>query len=357
MALAIDQPIVQTVLVGIVLAAILLFSIRKKRSLEILPLQTTQELKGVAILAILFGHIGYSLFPHQTFLFPLSVFAGMGVDVFLFLSGFGLTCSQITKPIGRKDFYKKRFSKLFFSLWVILLLFLLLDFFVLRRSYSLSEVILSFLGIFPRADLIQNINSPLWYITFILFYYLLFPIFFSRKNLLFSALGIFFVSWILLQLALPIDFAVKNLYYLHIVAFPLGILCAGYWPHISRFIGKRKKHILSLLVIFSTICLFYFGIHSGVGKGIVIEQGISLFLVLCTLLIFILKQFEFRFLSVLGIYSHEMYLLHWPILSRYDFLYTFFPAGIATLLSLAFLLCISFLLAKLLYKLPLLRQK
>lgn len=330
MAISIAHPMFQTFLVGIVLGAILLFSIRKKTSDKKLPLQTTQELKGVAILAILLGHIGYSLFPTQGFLFPLSVFSGMGVDLFLFLSGFGVTVSQIKTPLSLKDFYKKRLSKVFLPLWCVLLIFFLLDFFVLHKSYPLSEWGLSFVGIFSRADLFQNINSPLWYITFILFYYLLFPIFFKRKIPAFSALALFLVTWVVLQQAIPVDPAVKNLYALHLFAFPLGIIFAGYWPQISHFLEIKKKYLTSLVVIFSTVCLWYFGIHSGVGKGVFFEQGISLLLVFFTLSIFILKRFEFRFLSLLGIYSYEIYLLHWPLLSRYDVLYTHFPASIAT---------------------------
>jgi peptidoglycan/LPS O-acetylase OafA/YrhL len=331
MAIFIAHPMFQTFLGGIVLGAILLFSIRKKHSVETLPLQTTQELKGFAILAILLGHIGYSLFPAQGFLFPLSVFSGMGVDLFLFLSGFGVTISQIKNPLSYKDFYTKRLSKLFLSLWCVLLLFFLLDFFVLHKSYSLSEWVLSFLGIFPRADLFQNINSPLWYITFILFYYLLFPIFFNKKNPALSALGFFLVAWVVLKQAIPVDSAVKTLYQLHLFAFPLGVIFAGYWPQISRFFQIKKKYIASLIVILFTVGLWYFGIHSGVGKGIFFEQGISLLLVFFTLSIFILKRFEFRFLSLLGIYSYEIYLLHWPLLSRYDLLYPYLPVSIATL--------------------------
>jgi len=331
MAILIAEPMFQTFIVGIVLGAILLFSIRKKYSGEILNLQKTQELKGFAILAILLGHIGYSLFPHQSFLFPLSVFSGMGVDLFLFLSGFGVTLSQIKNPLSFTDFYKKRLSKLFLSLWCVLLLFFLLDFFVLHKSYSLSEWVLSFLGIFSSADLWQNINSPLWYITFILFYYLVFPIFFNKKNPTLSALALFLVVWVVLQQGIPVDPAVKNLYQLHLFAFPLGVIFAGYWPQVSRFLEIKKKYIASLLVILFTVGLCYFGIHSGVGKGVFFEQGISLLLVFFTLSIFILKRFEFRFLSLLGIYSYEIYLLHWPILSRYDLLYPYVPASIATI--------------------------
>jgi len=38
---------------------------------------------------------------------------------------------------------------------------------------------------------------------------------------------------------------------------------------------------------------------------------------------------------LIGTYSYEMYLLHWPLLSRYDFLYRTLPASLATFAYLA----------------------
>lgn len=342
MQISIAHPIFQTIIFAVVLGVVFLCTLRRKKGTELFPLETTNELKGFAILAILLGHIAYSLFQHQTFLFPLSVFAGMGVDLFLFLSGFGLACSALKTQLSRKEFYEKRLGKIFFSLWIVLFLFFVIDFFALDKTYPLREIISSFFGFFPRADLTQNINSPLWYITFILFYYLIFPWVFNKNHPVFSSVGLYILTWLLLQLTLPLNPSVKHLYELHAFAFPLGVAFSAFLPRISPFLFEKKSPIISLLVICATVLLLYFGIHSGVGKEVWLEQGISLLLVFFILVIFILKQFEFRFLSLLGTYSHEIYLLHWPIMSRYDFLYTVLPAGVATLLYVGIFLCLGF---------------
>lgn len=342
MQISIAHPILQTVIFAVVLGIIVLCTVRRKKWGELFPLETTNELKGFAILTILLGHIAYARLQHQTFLFPLSVFAGMGVDLFLFLSGFGLACSALKTQLTRTDFYKKRLGKIFFSLWVVLILFFVIDFFALHKTYPFREMISSFFGFFPHADLTQNINSPLWYITFILFYYLAFPWVFNKNRPVLSSVGLYILTWLLLQLTLPVNPSVKHLYELHAFAFPLGVAFAAFLPRLSRFVSQKKSPIISLLVICATVLLLYFGIHSGVGKEVWLEQGISLLLVFFVLVIFILKQFEFRFLSLLGTYSHEIYLLHWPIMSRYDFLYTVLPAGVATVLYVGIFLCVGF---------------
>lgn len=354
----IGDPLSQTFLVGIVLAFLLLFSARKKQSSEFFPVQTTQELKGFAILAILFGHIAYAFLQHQTFLFPLSVFAGMGVDLFLFLSGFGLALSAIRKPLTLKEFYKKRLSKIFFSLWIIFVIFLTLDFFVLERVYPLKEIILNSLGIFERADLWHNINSPLWYITLILFYYLLFPLVFREKHRLLSGFILFILTLLVLKLSLPIHPDVQDLYHRHTLLFPLGVAATAflpYFPRLEKF--KQKKLLTQIFALFALLFLVYFGIHSGVGKGILKEQVGSLLLVSLTLIIFVCKLVEFRFLTFLGRYSFEIYLLHWPLLSRYDLFFKYLPMGVATLFSLAFFLAIGIILSWILNKLPVSREK
>ena len=51
----------------------------------------------------------------------------------------------------------------------------------------------------------------------------------------------------------------------------------------------------------------------------------SLIATLAAVALFAVKRVEFRALTLVGTYSYEIYLLHWPWLSRYDVFYGTLP--------------------------------
>jgi peptidoglycan/LPS O-acetylase OafA/YrhL len=347
------KPFQETVIFGILFFTVLFFTIRRKQGTDVFPIDTTNEIKGFAMIAIILSHIGYFLSRQTDFLFPFSIYAGVSVDLFLFLSGYGLAVSALKNQLSIKEFYKKRVAKLFIPLWTVLILFFLADYFFLHKIYPLQDILLSFFGIFPHADLFQDVNSPLWYITWTLFYYILFPFFFSQKRPLLSAMGIYLAGWLVLQTALPVSAGVFGLYQVHAVAFPFGIAAAvlfqKYATKLQKLIEYTSLRRLLLLVLCGAFV--YFGLHSEIGNGYIREQAGSIFLLSVCLFVFLFKKVQFRLLSVFGIYSYELYLLHWPILYRYDFLYKHLPAGVATALYFGILLCLAFLLSHILNKL------
>jgi peptidoglycan/LPS O-acetylase OafA/YrhL len=97
-----------------------------------------------------------------------------------------------------------------------------------------------------------------------------------------------------------------------------------------------------LLYIFS-----YTAVNSKVGESKFMEQLLSNITMLSIILVFILKRFELKLLTILGIYSYEIYLLHWPLVYRYDFLYQILPASIATIIYIGLLIIIGLILQKL----------
>lgn len=123
------------------------FSLKSRKILSF-PHVPTAELKGFAILAIVFSHIGYFLVTDDRFLFPLTIFAGVGVNLFLFLSGYGLTLSKMKSEETLWQFYKKRLPIVLLPFWVALVAILITDFFVLGISYPTSSIIQNFSGIF-----------------------------------------------------------------------------------------------------------------------------------------------------------------------------------------------------------------
>ena len=118
MLISINNPVLSTTIFEVILAVALLFFTRRKKDPQFFPVYQSQELKGLAILLIVFSHIGYFLVTNHKFLFPLSIAAGVGVDLFLFLSGLGLTASAFKKNLTTFNFYKKNLLKLFIPLVV-----------------------------------------------------------------------------------------------------------------------------------------------------------------------------------------------------------------------------------------------
>lgn len=351
MTISIINSVQSTWIFTLILSIAILISAKFKKDKEVFGITTTQELKGFAILAIVFAHIGYFLVNDNRFLYPLSTISGVGVDLFLFLSGMGLVLSSIKKNLTPVQFYKHRLLKLFIPFWIVLIVFLLLDFFVLKIGYSWQFITKAFFGIFQTADLYHDIDSPLWYFTLILFYYLLFPLLFSKKKPWMSAIFVYLISYAILSLNLGILSGVQYFYQLHTMAFPLGMIFA--WLLLNKdkikniVIPDRITSIGRYLLIAGLILgIGYLSVHSEVGKGFWIEQTISNIIALLIVFLFLLKKAEFKTLSLFGLYSYEIYLFHWPLLYRYDILYKSTPAWLATSLYLIIFLGLGWILQK-----------
>ncbi len=94
-----------------------------------------------------------------------------------------------------------------------------------------------------------------------------------------------------------------------------------------------------LAVVFGHIG--YFATHSGVNKGPWKEQSINIVILASLLTLFSLKKFNIGFFAFFGTYSYEIYLLYWPILSRYDWFFHTLPAWSALLLYLLFFIALA----------------
>lgn len=359
MQVLIDNPQAQTWLFTALFVVVLLATARRgAQGWHPFTPELTNELKGFAILTIIFGHIGYFLAADHSFLYPLSVLSGVGVNLFLFLSGFGLTMSTLRERLHPLSFYRKRLPRIFLPMWIVLTVLYLADYFVLGRGFAPNDILANYLGIFHRADVGLDVDSPLWYFSFILGYYLLYPWIFWRRVTFISPLAIFVASLLILDLPLPIDKDVLNLYKLHTLAFPLGVafaLVLGGKIHtalqtlpnpLSGFF-RNTRNLWKFLLTFMALCIFaYTAVWSEVGADRTSEQTISLITMFSAIVIFWLKTWEFRLFQWFGLYSYEIYLIHWPLLYHYDVIYKNVPAGIATALYLLVFLILGMTLQK-----------
>jgi peptidoglycan/LPS O-acetylase OafA/YrhL len=329
-----------------ILAIALIVSVRKRGDSELFPASVSQELKGFAILAVVFSHIGYFLMSDTRFLYPLTIMAGVGVNMFLFLSGYGLTVSAIKNALTPLQFYKKRLAKLFIPFWMTLTVFFLANIFILHLNYSPTYIIRSFLGYFPHANLYEDINSPLWYFSLILFFYLIFPLFFYRKRPWVSAIFVYLTGLAIIQWQPSFLNNIIHMYRVHLLAFPVGMLIANLFAKPEIFttgkIGvlvekirkiKRMEIIKKIVYYFSFIALLYVFIYatinSNVGAGPRMEELTSIFTMLVLTILFLMKRWNIKLLYIVGICSFEIYLLHWPIMYHYDIFFKFLPAWLA----------------------------
>ena len=353
-------------IVIIALIAVLLITLRKSQHTDVFPVSVTQELKGLGILTVVFAHFAYMLVTNAEFLFPLSIIAGVGVDLFLFMSGYGLSVGMLKKPMPVMEFYKRRLIKIFIPFWVALIIIFAADAIFLNINYTPSYITQSLLGWFPTAVGFGDVNSPFWYITWMIMFYALYPIVFSVKRPWLSAL-ILAVIATLLGVYNPFDMGDNWLHRLHTLAFPLGIVAAWLLMKTKEKENKLVKYledfrnkssgVLRLLIIAAMFALVvYMSLHttanhwpiltSILGKGYFVEQLTSLVIMFAFIVIFSLKKLDNKFLAIYGLYSFEVYLIHWPLIGRYDIFFDIFPAGVAVIAWIITFILISWVLQK-----------
>ncbi len=340
-----SDPLAQTALFSLLLAVTILFTTKYTNKDTGLSTVKTTYLKAFAVLLVIFGHTGYFLSTNHAFLYPLSIDAGVGVDIFLILSGYGLSLSYSNSDDTPLKFYAKRFKKIYIPMWLVLVALLVADALVLKKYYSLSVIVKGFLGIYDNIDIFTALNSPLWYFSLTVFLYLIFPIFYKKRYPKLSAIMIFVISVFILNLPLPLPVDLLKLFRLHSAAFSVGVFCASVRPFINKI--KIRKSVLYLLTLLATVSFMYCSVHSGVGKAVYLEQVISILLALLFIFVIVTIPFDSWLLNLLGARSYEIYLIQWPLMYRYDFLYKTFPPYLATFLYLFLFLFIAVMLKKL----------
>lgn len=308
--------------------------------------EDTTGLKGIAFLMVFFSHITYFLFPYSNFLFPLSMFAGVGGNLFLFLSGYGLVkSSQDKSPML---FYKKRLSKLYIPLFITTIFITILDL-ISGIPFSFARIFPGLTAIVPSADIYTDFNSPLWFLTLLILFYVVFPFLFNKEKPIRSSIFFLLFGGVIpgyITQFLPLSSGVIHLYAVHAYAFPLGVILAFISMRIDlkKKLFKIPKNIRIFLWCIVVTLFIYTSFHAAINTSY--EQLVSLCIMVLFLCVVLFLPLRSKFILIVGIYSYELYLLHRPLLYRHDVLYRFFPHWLATYLYIFVLLGVGFIIAK-----------
>ena len=297
---------------------------------------------GLAILWVMLFHIPYSFG-----FVPFDLIKGVGyggVDIFLFLSGFGLYFSCSKDEFNLYKYYKSRFSRIMPEFWLVLLLAFIIKMDFSGRDFYNLACTATTLGYWVWG----RVPFEHWYISCILLFYAIFPWYY----MLFKKYGVKvplfiigggFVLMALYALICVMFFNRSNiggtaiLTYARIPIFFIGSIF-GYWAKEGKdlLLSRTRKIIYILLAVIAFVSLIGFMKYMPEGLWICSLYFIPFILmtpVLCVILSKLFDKFPKvdKILAYVGSISLELYLCHGYIFECFDFFSANWGVGIALL--------------------------
>lgn len=306
----------------VILAFILcvcLASIRRTNAQRILSKDQTNQLKGLAILAVILGH----LWVHAVGNAPKLTYGGEAVAMFLILSGYGLTSSRGNRKIQHGAYIAARIKRVMIPYWIITVILVTLDYFLLGRLYNLQDIVMTMLGVNVNIQT-RYIDYVRWFISFILIWYacyLLAASFLSDKISVLSLYGIAAVLFIA-------DYYVLHMGFYQFAAFPVGCTLGLYYDQIEKSFSRIpiRYLVFAAFVLSGTVMqkialssVLYSSVPTIVGKAL--DEAIGILFCLSVITAFgTLGCIGYRstMLGYLGIISYELFLLHGAFLVKYN---------------------------------------
>jgi peptidoglycan/LPS O-acetylase OafA/YrhL len=273
---------------------------------------------GIATLLVIYYHMPYS----PGFLSQVGQVIKnrcfFGVDIFMFLSGFGLYYSYLHDS-NKLNYYTKRIRRIFPSFFVVTILFSLYQ----KDSICVIFSKLSTLGYWIGYPYVS------WYISAILMFYLLFPFYieqFNKNPIVVSIVTIFLG----ILTTIPVYLVFNDLrigFFSRISIFSLGILC-GYLSKTKtiRLTGHELWLVNIALIIFGAVSGF--ALKHFIPKYIDAWNPLPFIFITPSILIVLAVIFDCHYLRAINIYvikylefigllSLEIYVIHEPLMSLF----------------------------------------
>lgn len=266
------------------------------------------EIMGIATIMILLGHSVFygEGYVHYGILNDFITLGYSGVDIFLFLSGFGLAFSMNRN--NKKTFWKHRINRLLPSFVCVWVLFLLVHFKGFSRDTLYAPLLMLYLGGY-------------WYIGFLSIAYLIFPWLYSfslKKN----GYLVFTIS-IMISLSFLMPFVIKGTavscnplvcIVTRVPIFTLGMLYA-----IGKFDIINKLYFICAIFVIGLLSLIPYYEAKDLGGNRLFTTYYSILLLTVPVIyayLKILKSFLWggHFLRWIGSLSLDVYLVQVTIM-------------------------------------------
>jgi len=348
--LSIDNPTATNVAI---LTLILLISLlwRRRQSTTFLDQDQTDQLRGGSILLVIITH----LWQHISTVEAIPRTSGYGVSMFLLISGFALT-STLEKPVFTwARFLSRRLKRMMVPYWILTGIWLFADYILLQRTYTLHDITLTFAAI--NIHTISNIDYVRWYITWIIMWYFAFALInrlFSNYGALLCLFGLGIVLFVLRVMeAIPLVS-----HPVHMLTFPLGILLATFRQNVSGWFSERANRIMivfgmAAIVLLSSGLLMLIAEDPISSEASLMALSGSAQLAWCVVFAMAVAAmgrcgYISTFLKSWGKISYGAFLIHGPLLIKYNPIMGLF-SGSALVLSFAVFLAMIWVLAHLLH--------
>lgn len=323
--LAIPHPgIVNLIIVLFLVSVSISFKKRNPESFDLLCRIQTDQLKGIAILMVLIGHLWVHVSVNKVSL----IFSGDAVALFLFLSGYGLTISDINRNHRKNQYFSKRIKRVMIPYWGTTILILFFDYFILSRKYSLGNIVMTFLGVNINTTT-QHIDYVRWYVSFILLWYILYYCSRFIHSLSFRLIFLFSCA----GASFLLSYYILSFGWYHFFSFPLGCTVALKYESFKKmFLEKSNRFVFwatiaIIFTLFYKVVLFNPQIFSYLDKHVYSIflslanelQSILLIAGLVTINAFFDYKYKYSaFLVFCGGISYELFLLHGAFLIKYS---------------------------------------
>ena len=256
---------------------------------------------GISCLWIFFRHTFFYNQYEYGFFDPIVQIGDCGVDIFLFLSGYGLYFSY-TKDHDIKIFYKKRFWRIIPPVIILLLAFSLIE---ILCGNAISKYL-------SPLHWIWQIYCIYWYVGAIILFYLAFPFIYkvAKENAALSLLFSFIIAFGGIFIVKASDVNTLGqliIYFARVPIFVLGCVLA----YKSEWLEKRG--LFRLILLFGIPLLYI--IPKDIQRLCYSFTTIGIILILSYIQYFTPKKLS-HLICVIGKSSLEFYLIHIFLLSH-----------------------------------------